>query len=206
MDVVIDGRPEESYAPDGSVTDVLGCIVDGLREQGRALVALNINGEQVLPDTLHDHFAETPAADASIEVTTRPLRELVIEALDVLSQTLPELPEACRKLAQVFQSDTPQDGFEPFNELARIWEFVKEREEMAANALDVDFATLQIQGLPVSDHARELNSFLSEAAQALRDGDTILLGDLLEYELAPRAELEADLVAALRQHAEAAAR
>jgi hypothetical protein len=57
----------------------------------------------------------------------------------------------------------------------------------------------------VSEHVRELNSFLDEAAQALRDGDTVLLADLLEYELSPRAELEGEIVSLLRRQAEASA-
>ena len=42
-----------------------------------------------------------------------------------------------------------------------------------------------------------------EAAQAVLDGDCILIGDLLEYELAPRAEQEARIVALLQELAAA---
>ena len=76
---------------------------------------------------------------------------------------------------------------------------------MAANALNADLTTFEIRGQAVSEHIRELNSFLDEAAQALRDGDTVLLADLLEYELSPRAELEGEIVSLLRRQAEASA-
>ena len=39
-------------------------------------------------------------------------------------------------------------------------------------------------------------------AKAVEAGDCVLLGDLLEYELAPRAEAEAKIVALLRRHAD----
>jgi hypothetical protein len=76
---------------------------------------------------------------------------------------------------------------------------------MAAGALGVDLTAFEIRGQAVSEHVRELNSFLDEAAQALRDGDTVLLADLLEYELSPRAELEGEIVSLLRRQAEASA-
>lgn len=204
MVVKIDGETAEDFAQEGSVTDVAGRIIEALRAEGKAVVGIRICGVEVTPDSLQDRFADVDPAEAEFDITTRPLRELVLETLDEMAQSLPELPEACRKLAQVFQGENPEQGYEPFNELASVWEVVKSRQELAASALDLDFGALELKGLSVAEHLRELNGFLTEAIQALRDGDTILLGDLLEYELAPRAELEAELVAALRQHAEAA--
>jgi hypothetical protein len=204
MHVVIDGEPREGYANDGTVVETVGQIVETLRQEGRAVVALKVNGEQLTPEALTDSFGDVPVADALLELTTRQLHELVIESLDQLREMLPELPEACRRLAEVFQSETPEMGYEPFEELARVWEAIKVRQRTVASAMDLDLQAVEVHGLAVAEHLRELNGFLVEAAQALRDGDTILLGDLLEYELAPRAELETELVAVLRQHAETA--
>lgn len=44
-----------------------------------------------------------------------------------------------------------------------------------------------------------MNKFLAEAVGALESGDLVLLGDLLEYELAPRAEAEVRITALLRE-------
>lgn len=205
MQVVIDGQARADFSSDGTVTEAFSRMVESLAKEGKAVVGLSVDGKAVTPEDLQDKLGAQSAADVNLEITTRPLRELVLESLDELAQSLPELPDACRKLAQVFQSETPEEGYEPFNELASVWEVIKGRQKTVANVLDIDFDEMELHGLKVSDHLRELNGFLVESAQALRDGDTILLGDLLEYELAPRAELEAELVAALRQRAEAAA-
>jgi len=199
MDVVIDGIPGFAAAQSGTVTEVIAEIDEALRARGRALVSLSVDGQAVSPESLAARFVTLAAGSACIEVTSRPLDELISEALDELSTTLPELPVACRKLAEVFQSETPEQGFEPFTELARIWEHVKSRQRMICSALDIDFDALVVEGRALAEHGHELNSFLDEAAQALRHGDLVLLADLLEYELAPRAELEAGIVAALRK-------
>lgn len=205
MEVTLDGKPKILDEATDVVT-VVAALNHALQADGRALVELRIDGEKISPEALNDRFMEESAADHTIEAESRPVSELVIEALDELSATLPELALACHKLAEVFQSESPEEGFGPFDELARIWGFVKERQRMAADALSLDLTQIEIDGQPVSVHLSEFNAFLDEAAQALRDGDTVLLGDLLEYELAPRAELECDIVAELRRRAEAAAR
>lgn len=205
MDVTVDNVPR--LMPEAP--DMLTLVADlnaALRTEGRALVGLSIDGEAVSPEALGERFAGVSAAGRRVEASSRPIAELVLESLDEIAATLPELPSACRKLAEVFQSENPNDGFEPFEELATIWDHLKARQRMAAEALGIALETIEIKGQPVSAHLAEFNAFLDEAAQALRDGDTVLLGDLLEYELAPRAELESDIVAELRRRAEAAAR
>jgi hypothetical protein len=74
-----------------------------------------------------------------------------------------------------------------------------------ANALELDLGDLEVDGKTVQSVHTELNQFLQEAEQALKDGDIILLADLLEYELAPRAELEVSIVSLLQAHIPASA-
>jgi hypothetical protein len=206
MDVVIDGQPGLDTGEATTVLEVVGLADEALQQRGRAMVGVTINGEPVSPEALTEQFDGVPAADAAIEIISRPVSEMVIETLDEMAESLSELPVACQRLAAVFQGEHPHEGFAAFEELATIWNAVKTRQAMAASALDVDFEGLDIRGRAVSEHLRELNSFLDEAAQALRDGDIVLLGDLLEYELSPRAELEGEIVSLLRRQAEAAAR
>jgi hypothetical protein len=90
-------------------------------------------------------------------------------------------------------------------ELAEIWGHIKSRESLVANALELDLGDLEVDGKTVQSVHTELNQFLQEAEQALKDGDIILLADLLEYELAPRAELEVSIVSLLQAHIPASA-
>jgi hypothetical protein len=122
----------------------------------------------------------------------------VNNCLAELERALPELPEVCHRLAEVFQSERPESGYEPFEQLAAIWKTIKEREIQIFNALDIDLGSIEVDGEPISRIHEELNQYIDEAAEALKAGDCVLLGDLLEYELAPRAETEAAIVALLR--------
>ncbi|MBI1320406.1 MAG: hypothetical protein GC168_15885 [Candidatus Hydrogenedens sp.] len=206
MDVIVDGAG--GFKLEGepeTVLAVVDAVLSYLRDRGRAMVGLVIDGDDVDPETLTVRFAEAPVDSVnSLAVTSRSVEELVNESLNELEKALPELPVACRQLAQVFQGESPEEGFEPFHRLAKIWEHVKAKQQALANILAVDLKSLEFDGRSLPAHLDELNGFLQEAVQALQDGDTVLLGDLLEYELAPRAEFEARIVDALRQAARAA--
>ncbi len=57
---------------------------------------------------------------------------------------------------------------------------------------DLDSITIENKSIP--EYHGELNNLLSELMDAVRSGDTVTIGDLLEYEIAPRFE---DLVSVL---------
>ena len=202
MDVIVDGA--SNYNLQGTPDDVMGAVAavsEFLRAQGRSVLSVKVDGEVVSPETIADRLKGTPLASVSrLEIGSESTTTLVEDCLQGLQEFLPELPQVCRNLAEVFQGEKPEEGFDPFVELAEIWCQVKSREALVANALELDAAALEVDGKTVQTIHAELNQFLQEAEQALKDGDIILLADLLEYELAPRAELEVSIVSLLQAH------
>lgn len=201
MEVIVDGQ--SNFRLEGEAKDllsVIGAVTEYLSEQGRAMVTLRIDGEEVWPEEVLEQMTARPLAEVSrIEVESEAIKALVETALAELQETLPELPSACRELAQVFHGSTPEEGYDPFNELAAIWSAVKQQQLLAANALGLDISEIELGGKTLHELHEELNAHLEECAQALKDNDCILIGDLLEYELAPRAEQEEKIVAILRE-------
>lgn len=208
MEVMVDGQ--RYFAVQGQPKDLLellGAVTDYLRDQGRAMVTMTIDGVAMMPDELAEFSANRPLDDIrAIAVTSRPIADLVNECLRELHASIPELATACHSLAEVFHGEVPEDGFEPFLSLADIWSHVKQREIMVANILGLDLPLLSIGEKSVHQVHLELNAFLEEAVQAITNGDYVLLGDLLEYELAPRAEEEQRIVALLQEKAAATTR
>jgi len=202
MDVIIDGaRDFKLTGEPEDLMAVVAVVTEHLEAQGRSVVAVEVDGVSLHPETVEAKLAGRGLSGASeMRFESEDTVVLVRESLADLREALPDLPEACRQLAAIFQGEAPEEGYEPFQELAGIWLYVKRLEHLACTSMHLDSEVLEVAGRKVADHSRELNGFLEEAVQALRDGDTVLLGDLLEYELAPRAELEADIVAVLNRH------
>ena len=207
MDVIVDGA--SNYSLQGAPEDVfgaVGAVSEFLRSQGRSVLSVKVAGAEVSPENIAQRLKGKPLADVQrLEIGSELTSTLVEECLSGLQEFLPELPQVCRNLAEVFQGEKPQEGFDPFVELAEIWGHIKSRESLVANSLELDLGNLEVDGKTVQSVHAELNQFLEEAEQALKDGDIILLADLLEYELAPRAELEVSIVSLLQAHIPASA-
>lgn len=207
MDVIVDGA--SNYSLQGTPEDVFGAVSavsEFLRGQQRSVLSVKVDGVEVSPETIAERLKGKPLAEVKrLEIGSESTTALVEECLAGLQEFLPELPQVCRNLAEVFQSEKPDEGFDPFVELAEIWGHIKSRESLVANALELDLGGLEVDGKTVESIHTELNQFLQEAEQALKDGDIILLADLLEYELAPRAELEVSIVSLLQAHIPASA-
>jgi hypothetical protein len=204
MDVIVDGNRD--FSLQGEPEDVLAAVAavsEFLQNKGRAILALKADGQNIAPEKLLDLLKGKSLAEVAVlEVESANVAELVEGSLKDLFDTLPELPKACHELAVVFQGSLPEEGFEPFQRLAEIWANVKSRELLVANALNLKLDDLHIGNQNVAALHEELNRYLTEAAEALESKDLVLLGDLLEYELAPRAEVETQIVSLLRERSQ----
>jgi hypothetical protein len=203
VELFIDKKPSNQYA--AGAADVMSALMaasEDLRQQGRVILSVRMDGVALSPDTMLETLKDKPTAEAGVvDIVSDDITHVVCETLDELEAVLPDLPEACHSLAEVFQGQDPAAGYEPFDRLATIWKTVKEREMQVVNALNIDTSAFLVSGAPLVRMHGELNTFLAEAAEALKNEDCILLGDLLEYELAPKAEAELEIVRALRKAA-----
>ncbi|MCP4642821.1 MAG: hypothetical protein GY851_20405 [bacterium] len=203
MQVIVDG--DAGFAFTGDPPDVLAVVAavsEALDARDRAILAIRVDGDDVRVDELVDSLQSKPLEEVGVlSVESGEIATLVREALADFEKVLPELPTVCRDLAAVFQSETPEDGFDPFNRLAEIWAHVKSREGMVMRVLGLEGDDFMVKDVTVAAHHDELNTHLREAIAALETNDCVLLGDLLEYELAPRAELETEVVSALQEKA-----
>lgn len=203
MEVIVDGqRNLETPGKPEDVMSLIGILSERLRDQGRAILSIKADGEEISPERLVDKFSGRALDDfGELVITSEAISVMVANCLDDLDRAVLELPFVCRSLAAIFQSESPEEGFEPFQELARLWSFIKTRQTLVVSSLDLDVDVCELNGQSLADMHTALNAYLEEAAQATKDLDYTLLGDLLEYELAPRAEQEAGIVALLRDRA-----
>ncbi len=204
MDVTIDG--ERNFRFEGEPPDMMSALVainDFLRKNRRGMLAVRMDGANLMPDELVEAMADKPVSGVNtLEIDSEDLQMLVDSCLSEMEENLPDLPRVCHEMAEVFHGEEPTQGFEPFEQLAAIWRNIKSREMQVATALNIPLADLELEGQAVREMHEELNRFLKEAVEALKVQDCVVLGDLLEYELAPRAEAEARIVALLREKME----
>ena len=202
MDVIVDGAPANAPASAADVMGVLAEISESLHKQGRAILSVSADGQSLAPAQTAEILSGKPLdAVRRLEIVSEQTSKLVAVSLAELEAVIPDLATACHELAAVFHGTQPRTGYDPFHQLANIWSHVKERQELIAHTLGIALDSLALDGKTVGAWHTELSGFLSEAASAIQSGDTILLGDLLEYEFAPRAETEVRITGLLREKA-----
>ncbi len=203
MNVIVDGQANfEVQGDPDNVLAVIAAASEYLHDQKRAILSVKIDGQPVAYTEMVEELKNKSLDSVeTLTIVSEEVNLLVKSCLDELEQALPDLPTACHDLAEVFQGAEPELGYEPFYQLAEIWGTVKTRQAQVASALEIDLESLTVGAVPFKDLHEELNKYLSEAVEALETADCVLLGDLLEYELAPRAETEAAIVSLLQEQA-----
>jgi len=118
-----------------------------------------------------------------IREITSPLTE-ILNTATLLNQLVPRMGD----VSVLLQTGKDKDAMETvirFTELSqkliRIYPYLK-----AQGYLDTENA--RIQDLPFDDYYKDFNRILLELTRAFSANDSVLIGDLLEYEIAPRLE------------------
>ena len=129
MEVMVDGRKGFRFREEPrDVLAAVSAVSDALRAQGRAILALTVDGRSIAPGDALADLAKTPMDRVeSIAISTEAVSTLVHNCLTELEQALPELPQVCHSLAEIFQGQNPEAGYEPFEQLAGIWKTINER-------------------------------------------------------------------------------
>ncbi|GEM_PF-512481 len=201
MKVIINGN-EELAIPESARTlnDALTALVEYLHSKKLGLVKLRVNEQDVYPgDSLNSVQNMNILNIHKLEATAVPILQLLKESITDLEKYTPELSSICYAIADLFQSENPNDGLIPFQKLTEIWGEVKNREAVIVNTVSryLDKENSIVNEIVI--HHNELNQFLNEAYNALEKGDIVSLSDILQYELAPRAEKEVNIVNILKQ-------
>ena len=193
MEVIVDdikGYPFQART--GALTDVLTEIVERLDEAGRGLQTVEVDGQPVSPEHIMELLSGRSVDEThTLHVRSEAIATLAEQSLRDMEEVLPELAVACHSLAEIAQNTPPEEWKESFEDLAGIWRVVKTRQRQIASALNVEFDTLSLEGgVSLNQHHQEVEQHLTAAGEAVESADKATLGDLLTYELAPRAEIE----------------
>ena len=106
--------------------------------------------------------------------------------LKTLAPSLKEMIDRVGDVAVLLQTGRDQEAMttllrllEILQKLVRVIHYLTEKDL-------IDLGIIEIEGEGISDFASGLNGFLRELSEAMEASDTILIGDLLEYEIAPK--------------------
>ena len=181
----INGDPVEvQLEGEETIGDVLKSFEITCEENAAAVIGISVDGKTITADTFDEEAEKPLGKDTKFEfsvVTKDSIKQSFTELsklFNELSQQMENVPVALQsgKNAQVSESiKKVADSIDNFCHIAAL-----------ASLFPQDFGATKIDGKQFGDFFQEFSPILSDFEQALTNNDTVLIGDLSEYEICPR--------------------
>ncbi len=185
IDFYINGQKVDVQLEDEqTIGDVLKSFEKNCEENQAAVIGINVNGKQITAEIFDEEAAKPLEKDTKFEfsiVTKEEIRQSFVklsELFDELASQMEGVPVALQTGKNLEVSESIKklaDSIDQFCHIATL-----------ASLFPEDFSTEQLNGLNFKDFLAEFSPILKDFEDALQNNDTVMLGDLSEYEICPR--------------------
>lgn len=166
--------------------DVLNQIQIQFEKDNATIIGININGKNISVEEI-DSLSQVGIEDVEII-------KIIAVSAEHIKETL---------IALSYNFDKINQGFEDFPVLLQGNNMVKVSEVLKNFADDFDllcrtvsltalfpeyFADIKIEENSLVDFIKEFSPFLEDFENAIKENDTVTIGDIAEYEIKPRLE------------------
>ncbi len=201
-----------------TILEFLSLLASSLDGEGSGELAALIQGFPTMVESVNKHFpnsnpslralAELFGAATAEEVScwSEEKRRTAVQLIDVLSRDvafrLQELQDPEAALAVL--SESLKSCIDEISEVSILLQTSKDRQAMdaiirfselsqslvrlLARLVPEKGKELKVEGTPLQNFYEQLNGILTELLDAFSANDSVLIGDLMEYEIAPRLE------------------
>ena len=166
-----------------TVGDVLKSFEATCEQNDTAVIGIRINGKQITAE-LFDEYAKKTLEDNMKFEFSIVTRQNIKDAFKNLSELFKQLSEKMQTIPVELQSGKAKEANESILTLA---DSIDELCHIATLAsLFQDYTEVKIEDKPFAEFFKEFSPVLSDFEDALKNNDTVSVGDLAEYEICPR--------------------
>ena len=188
MDLFVNGaKIDVTLEDEKTIGDVLRSFEATCEENDAAVIGIRADGQKVDAFSF-DEYAKLPLSSSTkieFEVVTK---QSIADSFKELSVLFSSLAERMERVPVDLQSGKGKEATAAIAELADDIEVFCRTASLASLFPDT-YGAIVVDGKQVSDFFADLTPVLSEFEQALKANDTVLVGDLAEYEICPRLKL-----------------
>ncbi len=181
----INGEPVEvQLEGEETIGDVLKSFEMTCEENAAAVIGITVDGTTITADTFDTEAGKPLGTDTKFEFSVV-TKDSIKQSFAALSQLFAELSEQMENVPVALQSGKNKEVSESIKKVA---DSIDNFCHIAALAtlFPKDFSNTKIEGKDFSDFFQEFSPVLVDFEQALTNNDTVLIGDLSEYEICPR--------------------
>ena len=185
MDLYVNGEHvDASLEDEKTVGDVLRSFEQTCEENDAAVIGICINGEKIDAGRFDTAAAAplTPSVKIEFEVVTR---RAIGDSFAKLSTLFTGLAERMENIPADLQSGHDKEARDSITALADDIDLFCHTAALSS-LFPGTYRSVKIDGKPFNEFFADLSDILSQFEQALQNSDTVLVGDLSEYEICPR--------------------
>ena len=185
IEFYINGQQVEVQIEDEqTVGDVLTSFEKTCEENEAAVIGISVDGKQITADIFDTEAQKPLGKDTKFEFSIVTINDIKA-SFQKLSTLFEELAAQMEEVPVALQSGKNQEVSESIKKLAdNIDQFC--HIATLASLFPETFKETSVNGMNFKDFFADFSPILKDFETALQNNDTVMLGDLSEYEICPR--------------------
>jgi hypothetical protein len=185
MAIYLDNEPltGEGLAPGATVGSMIEMARGRLSGSGRMVLGLRCGECEVSAEQLDEIWSRPCDMFDRLEVIAGRPGPLVADALAITRQALSQTYASAASAAEHLTAGNTAEAMRVLGECCAVWARVHESVVRGCALLSLDVSGVEVDDRPVSQWLRELAKTLVGIKGAIESRDTVLLGDILRYEM-----------------------
>ena len=153
-------------------------------ENAAAVIGICVDGKTITAESFDEEADKALGKDTKFEFSVV-TKDSIKQSFAELSKLFTELSQEMENVPLALQSGKNK---EVSNSIKNVADSIDNFCHIAtlASLFPQDFGTATIDGKQFSDFFKDFSPILADFEQALTNNDTVLIGDLSEYEICPR--------------------
>jgi len=185
MTIFLDNEPLvlPDVSGDATVAEVVEAAKNKLAAAGSVIVGVRCDSKEVSADQLGDVLGHVANAYERLELLSASPRQTVLNAIGVIRGGFTETIAAAQAAAESISAGKVQEAMEVLAQCATVWARAHSVIVQGGSLLGVRFDELSISNRPIIAWLTEIAEKLRELKGAIESRDTVLLADILRYEM-----------------------
>lgn len=167
----------------GQVLDQIETLAE---ENNATIVHIQINGETVPAEEIEKCYSMALDTVDAMQITTVQQDDIVVSLKD-LEAPVTEIAAKLEQIPVLLQHHKDGEVAEILKRFADSFDSMCQLAALSS-LFPARFQSLQFSNLNFQDYLKDFSPILSQFEEALKSGDTVLTGDLAEWELKPRLD------------------
>lgn len=188
MNIRINGN-DIDYQLDREETlgQILGVLEHECEKNGMTITSISVDGEAFHSADLDGLFSRSPDDVATLDLETMSGPDIVA-IIHRIGERMAAHAESLIEIPILLQTGEDSRVMESIHSFAEDFESLCQSLPLMKTISERDIAAVLVEDTPLEQYPSRLTPLLGELIEAIKSNDTVLIGDISEYELAPKLQ------------------